>query len=69
MTSTTVPRRRIALIAHDNKKQDMLQWAGCNRALLDGHELAATATTGQASEAGKEPVLVCAGGIVLPGRR
>ena len=24
MTSTTVPRRRIALIAHDNKKQDML---------------------------------------------
>jgi methylglyoxal synthase len=47
MTSITVPRRRIALIAHDNKKQDMLQWADYNRALLAGHELVATATTGR----------------------
>jgi methylglyoxal synthase len=39
--------RRIALIAHDNKKQDMLEWAGYNLALLAGHELFATATTGQ----------------------
>jgi methylglyoxal synthase len=46
MTSTTVPRR-IALIAHDNKKQDMLQWADYNRVLLAGHELVATATTGR----------------------
>ena len=34
MTSTTGPRRRIALIAHDNKKQDTLQWADYNRAVL-----------------------------------
>jgi methylglyoxal synthase len=38
--------RRIALIAHDNKKQDMLEWAEYNQDLLAGHELFATATTG-----------------------
>ena len=39
--------RRIALIAHDSKKQDMLQWAEYNLGLLAGHELFATATTGR----------------------
>ncbi len=39
--------RRIALIAHDNKKRDMLEWAEYNLALLTAHELFATATTGQ----------------------
>ena len=39
--------RRIALIAHDNKKQDMLEWAQYNRALLTRHQLFATATTGR----------------------
>jgi methylglyoxal synthase len=39
--------RRIALIAHDNKKQDMLEWAEYNLALLTRHELFATATTGR----------------------
>jgi len=39
--------RRIALIAHDHKKQDMLEWAEYNRTLLTGHGLFATATTGQ----------------------
>jgi hypothetical protein len=38
--------RRIALIAHDNKKQDMIEWAEYNLDLLAGHELFATATTG-----------------------
>ncbi len=38
--------RRIALIAHDNKKRDMLEWAEYNLDLLTGHELFATATTG-----------------------
>ena len=36
----------IALIAHDNKKRDMLEWAEYNLDLLAGHELFATATTG-----------------------
>ena len=40
-------RRRIALIAHDNKKQDMLEWAEYNLALLAEHQLFATATTGR----------------------
>lgn len=39
--------RRIALIAHDNKKRDMLEWAEYNLSLLAGHELFATATTGR----------------------
>ena len=38
--------RRIALIAHDNKKRDMLEWAEYNLDLLAGHKLFATATTG-----------------------
>ena len=38
--------RRIALIAHDNNKRDMLEWAEYNLDLLAGHELFATATTG-----------------------
>ena|ERR1035438_10002648 len=37
---------RIALIAHDDKKTDMLDWAMFNLALLGRHELLATAATG-----------------------
>jgi methylglyoxal synthase len=39
-------RKRIALIAHDNKKQDLLAWARFNRGTLMTHELHATGTTG-----------------------
>jgi methylglyoxal synthase len=39
--------RRIALIAHDHKKQDMLEWAEYNLPLLGRHQLFATATTGR----------------------
>ncbi len=39
-------RRHIALIAHDNKKVDLLQWAEYNRQLLRSHTLYATGTTG-----------------------
>ena len=41
------PRKRIALIAHDNLKQDMLDWARFNRGTLAKHELSATGTTGK----------------------
>ena len=43
-------RKRIALVAHDNKKQDLLDWARYNRELLARHELLATGTTGMMLE-------------------
>jgi methylglyoxal synthase len=39
-------RKRIALIAHDNRKTDLLEWARFNRETLARHELLATGTTG-----------------------
>jgi methylglyoxal synthase len=45
--TTTPTGRRIALIAHDNKKRDMSEWARHNRHLLAKHELFATSTTGR----------------------
>ena len=39
-------RKRIALIAHDNRKRDLLEWAQFNRGTLALHELFATGTTG-----------------------
>jgi methylglyoxal synthase len=44
------PRKRIALVAHDNKKRDLLEWARFNRDLLARHELFATGTTGSMLE-------------------
>ena len=42
-----VPRpRRIALVAHDNRKKDMLEWASFNVDTLMRHRLVATGTTG-----------------------
>lgn len=43
-------RKRIALVAHDNKKQDLLEWAEYNRDLLAHHDLFATGTTGKLLE-------------------
>lgn len=39
-------QKTIALVAHDNKKQDLLAWAKFNRGLLAQHHLMATGTTG-----------------------
>jgi methylglyoxal synthase len=40
------PPLRIGLVAHDNKKPDLLAWAKYNRSLLVSHDLVATGTTG-----------------------
>lgn len=42
----TSSRRVIALVAHDNKKADLLRWAEFNRQTLAAHRLVATGTTG-----------------------
>ena len=39
-------RRSIALVAHDNKKVELLRWAAFNRGTLREHDLFATGTTG-----------------------
>ncbi len=49
MESVIVPlhaRKRIALVAHDNKKQDLLAWAKYNRETLAEYTIYATGTTG-----------------------
>lgn len=40
------PDKKIALVAHDNKKRDLLEWAKYNRDLLAHHLVYATGTTG-----------------------
>src|SRR5262245_1323262 len=44
---TRPTRRRLALVAHDNKKADLLDWARFNRGVLVRHDLVATGTTGR----------------------
>ncbi|HEY6284329.1 MAG TPA: methylglyoxal synthase [Ktedonobacteraceae bacterium] len=43
-------KKKIALVAHDNKKRDLLEWARYNKVLLANHELYATGTTGKLLE-------------------
>ncbi len=49
-TRKTGKRKRIALVAHDNKKRDLVEWARHNREVLSRHELFATGTTGRLLE-------------------
>ena len=44
------PRKRIAMVAHDNKKKDLIDWAEFNKTVLARHELLATGTTGRLLE-------------------
>ena len=43
-------RKKIALVAHDNKKNDLLEWAKFNKHRLAEHEIYATGTTGRVLE-------------------
>src|ERR1039458_6354552 len=42
--------KKIALVAHDKKKRDLIEWAKFNRDLLAHHKVYATGTTGAALE-------------------
>lgn len=48
--------KKIALVAHDNKKHDLVEWAKYNLVLLAHHKIYATGTTGDilAQELGLE---------------
>ncbi|MBN2119270.1 MAG: methylglyoxal synthase [Anaerolineales bacterium] len=42
--------KKIALVAHDNKKRDLVEWAKYNLVLLSHHQVFATGTTGKILE-------------------
>lgn len=51
-TPLEIPQsKRIALVAHDNKKKDLIEWALFNKGKLNGHQIYATGTTGKLLEA------------------
>ena len=53
MASKKIPMghdKSIGLVAHDNKKRDLVEWAKFNRVLLAHHRIYATGTTGQMLE-------------------
>jgi len=51
LTSKSLPaKKRIALVAHDNKKQELYTWAKKFKDILTQHQLFATGTTGYGLE-------------------
>lgn len=42
--------KKIGLIAHDNKKEELIRWIEKHRSFFDGKTLVATATTGELIE-------------------
>ena len=45
LTMTIKKQKNIALIAHDGKKQEMLEWCEANKEILKNHKLCGTGTT------------------------
>jgi methylglyoxal synthase len=41
-----MPKRNIGLVAHDNRKDDLVEWADYNKGTLSLHNLYATGNTG-----------------------
>jgi methylglyoxal synthase len=60
MTKPTSPEpKRIALVAHDDRKVDLLEWAEYNRDILADHVLYATGTTGKLLSARLDVPVTC----------
>jgi methylglyoxal synthase len=55
------PRKRIALIAHDSRKHDLLDWVRSNRGGFMHHDLFATGTTGSILRAELSPDIMTFG--------
>jgi methylglyoxal synthase len=49
-TRTIAAKKRIALVAHDNKKATLVEWCLKNKDVLTQHDLLATGTTGNLLE-------------------
>ncbi|MBI1343511.1 MAG: methylglyoxal synthase [Terrimonas sp.] len=45
-TRTMNAKKRVAMVAHDNKKKELVEWAVYNKTVLGNHSLLATGTTG-----------------------
>jgi methylglyoxal synthase len=58
--------KNIALVAHDFRKKDMLEWVDFNYKTLLGHQLICTGTTGQMVEERLQEKLMGKESIVLP---
>jgi len=43
-------KKTIALVAHDNRKQDLIEWVSWNHTILAEHKLVCTGTTGRLVE-------------------
>jgi methylglyoxal synthase len=48
--ATVSAAKNIVLVAHDNKKQELLEWAAFNKGTLSAHKLTATGNTGKLLE-------------------
>jgi methylglyoxal synthase len=46
LTTRMAQTKSIALVAHDNKKAELVRWVRFNRGILENHRLLATGTTG-----------------------
>jgi methylglyoxal synthase len=51
-------KKKVALVAHDNKKQDLLEWARFNKDALAQHEVYSTGTTGKLLEQELEDIKI-----------
>lgn len=57
-TRTLSSRKNIAIVAHDNKKPELIEWAFYNKTTLAKHKLYATGTTGSMlEEALEQPII------------